>query len=71
MGLPSPLGRGWTATGAFTSRRGPGEGSRHRKQDSLGPAQRGKILTRFDDSLAGSAVPRTRSVEKGWEVFRP
>jgi hypothetical protein len=25
--LPSPQGRGWTATGAFTSRRGPGEGS--------------------------------------------
>jgi hypothetical protein len=25
--LPSPLwGRGWTATGVFTSRRGPGEG---------------------------------------------
>jgi hypothetical protein len=25
--LPSPpWGRGWTATGAFTSRRGPGEG---------------------------------------------
>ena len=24
---PSPKGRGWTATGAFTSRRGPGEGS--------------------------------------------
>ena len=23
---PSPLGRGWTASGAFTSRRGPGEG---------------------------------------------
>ena len=25
--FPSPKGRGWTATGAFTSRRGPGEGS--------------------------------------------
>jgi tetratricopeptide (TPR) repeat protein len=25
--LPSPKERGWTATGAFTSRRGPGEGS--------------------------------------------
>jgi hypothetical protein len=25
--LPSPKGRGWTATGAFTSRRGTGEGS--------------------------------------------
>src|SRR5208337_3360580 len=24
--LPSPEGRGWTAAGAFTSRRGPGEG---------------------------------------------
>ncbi len=25
--LPSPQGRGWPAAGAFTSRRGPGEGS--------------------------------------------
>ena len=25
--LPSPKGRGWIATGAFTSRRGTGEGS--------------------------------------------
>ena len=24
--FPSPLGRGWPATGVFTSRRGPGEG---------------------------------------------
>ena len=23
---PSPLGRGWAASGVFTSRRGPGEG---------------------------------------------
>ncbi len=30
--LPSPLGRGWTATGAFTSRRGPGEGSVQRRE---------------------------------------
>jgi len=29
--LPSPKGRGWTATGAFTSRRGPGEGSLARR----------------------------------------
>jgi hypothetical protein len=30
-GSPSPIGRGWTAVGVFTSRRGPGEGE-------LGPA---------------------------------
>ena len=29
--LPSPEGRGWTASGAFTSRRGPGEGSLARR----------------------------------------
>ena len=30
--LPSPEGRGWIAAGAFTSRRGPGEGSVTRRR---------------------------------------
>jgi NADH-quinone oxidoreductase subunit M len=33
---PSPKGRGWTATGAFTSRRGPGEGSLPGRRDIRG-----------------------------------
>ena len=35
--LPSPAGRGWPATGVFTSRRGPGEGSFARRDGHCGP----------------------------------